>query len=306
MTYVAKIISRSGQEFYFLSQSLNTIFQVAILAKGSEFLSDSVDDTEKKADESSQQSSSEATVPKEEQKSEPSTPAAVKRPIIGTPIGRPKIGTPIGTPTAAPVAPGSPQPAVSAPKTPTIGTPVGTSAPKPIIGTPVGSRPTIGTPVGSSPKPITSVSAPSAAPTATRPIVSSPSVARPTTPVKKPESKEDISRRNFMRGLVVLGGLVAVVQFGALGPFLQGSVAQTRITSQVIIDSLNGETVTASTFNDPTHLNWVTFVFPRTGNPNIDNDTFHQCVAIKLPKGFTAPAELSAKDSEGNVYVGFS
>ena len=109
-----------------------------------------------------------------------------------------------------------------------------------------------------------------------------------------------------MRGLVVLGGLVAVVQFGALGPFLQGSVGQSTISSQVILDSITGATVTASTFNDPTHLNWVTFVYPRTGNSNIDNDTFRQCVAIKLPNGFTAPADLSTTDSDGNVYVGFS
>jgi len=109
-----------------------------------------------------------------------------------------------------------------------------------------------------------------------------------------------------MRGLVVLGGLVAVAQFGALGPFLQGSVGQSSIQSQQILDSITGATVTASTFDDPTHRDWVTFVYPRTGNTNIDNDTFRQCVAIRLPQGFTAPAELSTKDSQGNTYVGFS
>jgi len=263
-----------------------------------------VDETEKKANETSDETSTEATVQKDEQQSKPVTPAAVKRPTIGTPVGRPKIGTPIGTSNATPSSLSStPAPAT---KMPTISTPLGTAAPKPTVGTPVGDRPSIGTPVGSSPKPAPAVGTTASA--VARPVVSTASVARPTTPVKKPVSKEDISRRNFMKGLVVLGGLVAVVQFGALGPFLTGSVGATNVTSQQILDSITGEIVTASTFDDPNHLNWVTFVYPRSNppDPNLDNDTFRQCVAIKLPKGFTAPADLSTTDSAGNVYVGFS
>ena len=109
-----------------------------------------------------------------------------------------------------------------------------------------------------------------------------------------------------MRGLVIVGGLVALVQFGALGPFLEGSVASTTRGLQAITDSITNVPITASTFDDPTHTDWVTFVYPATGNANYDADTFRQCVAIRLPKGFTAPTNFSATDSNGNIYVGFS
>jgi Rieske Fe-S protein len=271
-------------------------------------LSDAQDDTEKKEDstaESSQNSAAESSTQKEQQEKPETAKPAPPRPTIGTPINRPRIGTPIGTPVAKPAAPVASIPASStptsqpAPKTPVVGS----TATRPTIGTPVGTQPSVGTPVGA--RPATTVGAPVGP--VSRPAVSSPIAGRPTTPVKKPESREDISRRNFMRGLVALGGIVALVQFGALTPFLQGSVGGANFgVSQQIIDSITGATVTTSTFDDPSHLDWVTFVFPRTGNPNIDSDTFRQCVVIRLPKGFTAPADVSVTDSNGNVYVGFS
>ncbi len=257
--------------------------------------------------------------------------------MIGTPVSRPRIGTPIATPAtvttpspsdSASSGEATPKPVVSgaAPR-PTIGTPVGS---RPPVGTPVGSRPTVGTPVGGKP----AVGAPastrpsigtpvgakpavgtpvggrpavgSPAVGASRPAVSSPVGGRPTGPAKPAESKQDISRRNFMRGLVIVGGLVALVQFGALGPFLEGSVASTTRGLQAITDSITNAPITASTFDDPSHLDWVTFVYPASGNPDIDADTFRQCVAIRLPAGFTAPANVSATDSSGNIYVGFS
>ncbi len=120
---------------------------------------------------------------------------------------------------------------------------------------------------------------------------------------KKAESKAELSRRNFLRGLALLGGLVAVAQFGLLGGFLQGSVEASSITTQVIVDSTTGENITPSTLAP---VQWESFVFPLTGNANIDDDTFRQFVIIKLPSGFTAPASLSTRDSSGNIYVGFS
>ena len=294
-------------------------------------MSDNQDDAEKKEDNSSSQNSQDSasssqTSNSNEQQKKPATPA---RPVIGTPINRPRIGTPIGNPavtpaTPAPSAPVSQQPAKppvvgASVRRPTIGTPVGSKpavgtpvGANPTVGTPVGTRPTVGTPVGSRPsvgtpvgaKPIAAVGAPS--PAVSRPVISSPTAGRPTTPAKKPESKQDISRRNFMKGLVALGGIVAIVQFGPLLPYLQASVGGSVISKQTITDSITGETITASTFDDPTHLDWVTFVYPATGNPNIDSDTFRQCVAIRLPQGFTAPSSLSVTDSSGNTYCGFS
>jgi rieske iron-sulfur protein len=269
-------------------------------------LSDNQNDVEKKEDASSSQDNSTSD---SNQKKEQPKPAA--KPTIGTPINRPRIGTPIGTPksttstpptTPAPAAqvPSKPAPAGSAVQRPTIGTPVGT---RPTIGTPVGAKPAVGTPAGAKPSAPVGTAAPAAAP---RPVISSPPGAKSVTPVKKPESKQDISRRNFMRGIVALGGIVALIQFAPLFPYLQGSVGSTTRGTQKITDSLTGAPVTASTFDDPTHTDWVTFVYPSTGNTNIDSDTFRQCVAIRLPKGFTAPSNLSVKDSNGNIYVGFS
>jgi len=277
-------------------------------------LSDNQDEQEKKEEnKSSQNSQDNSTTTNEDsaQSKEQPKPAAPARPTVGTPVSRPKIGTPIGTPigtsAAKPSAPSSPSPQASTTSTPTVGTPVsrptiGSPVQRPSIGTPVGTKPAVGAPVVA--KPTAPVG--TATPAVSRPVISSPTTSRPGTPVKKPESKQDISRRNFMRGLVALGGVVALLQFGPLFPFLEGSVGGSTISKQNINDSITGAPVTASTFSDPTHADWVTFVYPATGNPNVDSDTFRQCVAIRLPKGFTAPPNLSVTDSAGNVYVGFS
>jgi Rieske Fe-S protein len=286
-------------------------------------LSDNQDDSEKKEDSAS--TTQDSTSSQEQKK-----PA---RPVIGTPVNRPRIGTPIGTPVGTPPAPPASAPASQTPASPpaqrpavgtpvqrptigtpvgakpTVGTPVGAPAgSRPAVGTPVGTRPTVGTPVGAKPAVGTpvgaarpSVGTPAAA--APRPTISSPAAGRPGTPVKKPESKEEVSRRRFMKGLVALGGLVAVLQFGGLFPFLQGTVAGSTISTQAILDAITSAPITTSSFS--TAVQWLTFVYPRTGNTNIDSDTFRQCVIIKLPPGFTAPADLSASDSTG-TYCGFS
>lgn len=260
----------------------------------------------------------------------PSSSPSVARPRIGTPIGtpaqtsqstqtqasatapqtppaqasagtqgvaRPRIGTPIGTPkpAATPAAQASkPMTAGSIAQGPTVGTPVGA---RPAVGTPVGSKPAVGTPAGVKPAAVGTA-------TVNRPAVSAPAGARPGAPGKKPESKEEISRRNFMRGIMIAGGLVAVLQFGGLFPYLQATVAgDIGYPTQPLLDSVTSAPITTSSFSTATQ--WLTFVYPRTGNTNIDSDTFKQCVIIKLPPGFTAPPSLSASDSTG-TYCGFS
>ncbi|MFI5420963.1 MAG: ubiquinol-cytochrome c reductase iron-sulfur subunit, partial [Nitrososphaerales archaeon] len=108
----------------------------------------------------------------------------------------------------------------------------------------------------------------------------------------------------FLRGLAALGGLVALAQFGALGPFLQGTVGASTVSSQQILDAASNTPISPSSFSASTQ--WLTFVYPKTNDPNIDVDTFRQWVIIKLPQGFTAPADLSVTDSSGGIYVGFS
>ena len=280
-------------------------------------MSDNQDNNENKEDnastQNSQDSTSSADTTSQKSEQQQKTPA---RPQIGTPINRPKIGTPIGTPsdkpaTPAPAPQAAPQavPASTVPARPRIGTPIGTPVGKPAGRTTTPSQtPAAGTPVArpavGAPRP--TVGAPSLAsqaPAVGRPSVSSPSAGRPGAPVKKPESKEAVSRRNFMRGLIALGGLVAVVQFGALGPFLQGTVGASKITPEPIIDAITGAPITTSSFSNAAQ--WLTFVYPRTGNSNVDSDTFRQCVIIKLPQGFTAPSSLSVSDSTG-TYCAFS
>ncbi|MHB1868888.1 MAG: QcrA and Rieske domain-containing protein [Nitrososphaerales archaeon] len=221
-------------------------------------------------------------------------------PRVGTPIGqspspRPQVGTPIGTQPASTSA-------TTAPARSAVGTPVGTP------------RPTVGTPV-SAPKPSTPVGTIAAKPTVSAPA--SPAVAsvsKPAAPAKPPESKAEISRRNFIKGLAVLGGIVAVGQFVALGPYLQSSVGTSNITNQVIQNSATGDSATLTTgetlktttavVSSPN--SWTTFVYPRTGNPNIDNDTFRQCVLIHLPKGWTAGQYGTVDPISGDTFVALS
>ena len=212
-------------------------------------------------------------------------------PRVGTPIGqspspRPQVGTPIGTQPAS--------------------TSTTTTPPRPIVGTPVGTpRPTAGTPVGA-PKPSTPAGTIAAKPTVSAPA--SPaiaSVSKPAAPAKPPESKAEISRRNFIKGLAVLGGIVAVGEFVALGPYLQSSVGTSPISTQALEDS-TGATLKTNNSNVSSPNSWTTFVYPRTGNPNIDNDTFRQCVLIHLPKGWTAGQYGTVDPISGDTFIALS
>jgi Rieske Fe-S protein len=202
------------------------------------------------------------------------------------------VGTPIGTAPPAGQAP--------PPTRPTVGAPVSTTGP--VVGTP---RPSVGTPIGSQTG--TAPGAATARPQVATPARPTTTVAQPVVPAKPPESKAEVSRRNFIRALAVLGGVVAIGQFVALGPFLEGSVAgSTGYQKQVLQDASTGETLNTTSAKLSPENSWTTFVYPRTGNPNIDNDTFRQAVIIHLPKGWTA-GQYGAQDPiSGDTFVGLS
>jgi rieske iron-sulfur protein len=92
--------------------------------------------------------------------------------------------------------------------------------------------------------------------------------------------------------------------FAPLFPFLQGSVGQVSVTTQVIEDLKTGAPIKTS---DIKPNSFSIFIWPRTGNPAVDADSFRQCVVIHLPSGLTAPSDLSAVDPLTNdTFIAFS
>ena len=267
------------------------------------------DEDEKKTSSSEQEKSAEEAQKPTEQKP---APKPVTRPVIGKPIGTPSQTTttpaPTGTPAATPPAQQPvPRPTVGRP---VIGKPIGTptqptSAAQPApsaqatpVVSPVVQRPTIGRPT---------IGTPGAGAIAAKPAAPATAPAtplKPTIPAKPVVSKAEVSRRNFIKAIAVAGGLVAAVQFGLLGPYLQGTVGSNVQPTQVIHDSLTNLPLKTT---DIAKNDWKTFIWPRTGDPNIDNDTFSQCVVVHLPDGLTAPADVSAKDPiGGGTFIAFS
>ena len=203
------------------------------------------------------------------------------------------------------------QPELPKPVAPMVGTPRPTSTP---IGTPSASStsaPRASTPAVGTAKP--SIGSPSASPTVP---------GKPTPPKKTPEPKEELSRRNFIKALAVIGGLT--VAFGALYPFLgltpvqnektkegllpylQSSVgAGTATPKQQIINLNTGAPLKPS---DVTAGGQIVFHYPSTGNPNIDADSFVQCVLLQLPNGVTSDYSVSENpsDSSSPRYAAFS
>ena len=247
------------------------------------------DDKKKKESSQSQPQQDKATVPSQNE-----------------PTSSPQVSD-VSTSTEA--KPASPAPAIPKPvaSTPVVSRPV-TSTPigKPATSTPVASRPVTSTPVGS-PATSTPLGAPGAKPpiVAARPNAVAPTLpTRPTVPTKPGETKKEMSRRGFLTALAVAGGLIAAVQFGQLFPYLQGSVGTTTYAPQVLQDIKTGQTLKTS---DISVNNWSVFIYPRTGNPNIDDDTFRQGVVVHLPPTISAPTNLSAKDPiSGDTFIAFS
>ena len=196
-------------------------------------------------------------------------------PMIGTPH---PTSTPVGSPQAS-----SPRPTSTPLQPKTVATPVG--APRPSVGAPVAGRP--------------STTVQQAAPTGPIP---------PKVPPSKPqESKVEVSRRNFIKAIAIFGGLAAVASYVPLYPYLQGSVgAQVTKDQQLVVNP----DVSPTTPITPASVgSGITFTYPYTGNPNIDADTFVQCVLIKLPSSMKIPSsydQYAAKDSSGNIYLAFS
>jgi Rieske Fe-S protein len=271
-------------------------------------LSDNHEDNKKKEQSKTQsQDSSAPETTEQKTTSEGEKKPAISRPVIGTPIGtRPVVGMPVGT---RPIV-GTPatRPVVGTPagSEPTVGTPV---AARPVVGTP---RPTVGSPAGTTPPPRPTVGA-------ARPGIGSPSVpGRPTIPQKPTESRKEITRRQFLVGLLAVGGIALLGYPFAypVGAFLQGSVSGSGGYPRQQVIGTNGtplkttDIVTnngqAMTLDDVAKGGaWQTFIYPFTGNIDTDADTFHQCVLIRLPKDLIAPSEsfpYATKDPLINTY----
>lgn len=237
-------------------------------------------------------------------------PIQRKRIVVGTPIGQtaaehPQVGqpeavqkqstpvTPTSRPTVGSPATGAQQSAQKAQPTgrPVVGTPVG----KPVVGAPVAGNP-VASQQATAPKPV--VAAP-------RPTVSS----KPAQAPKPTESKAEITRRNFIKGLAIVGGIIAfgVPTVELLPAYAQGSVGgSTTGIPQALVDLTTGNTMKTSSSNISSPNSWTTFVYPRTGNSNIDDDTFRQWVIVHLPKGWTAGSFGAVDPVSGDTFVALS
>jgi Rieske Fe-S protein len=272
-------------------------------------LSEDSENEEKKAQTSSDadsqgQSSNEEKPSTETTTASGSTPQAQKSktaPMIGKPIGSPAAPRRTSTPVGKPPAP-TQTPVVARPtSTPVVSSPVGT--PRPSIGTPVGTpRPAVG---AAPPRP---GGAPQAGPSA---LGGPPKVP----PSKPPESKVEVSRRNFIKGLAIVGGLVAVGSFAPLFPYMEGSVGVGTATPQlqvVVNPNLAKNQLVPLKATDIGSVNSIDpnssyFQYPyEVGNTNANADSFVQCVLIRMPKGFSGEGYSVTDPSTGDQYIAFS
>lgn len=229
--------------------------------------------------------------------SDGSTPQAQKpkvAAIIGKPIGTPVTPRPTSTPVGKPPASA---PVVSRPtSTPVVSRPVGTA-----VGTPVGTpRSGVGTSVSTA-----------GLNQAGPPIPTAPKVP----PSKPPESKLEVSRRNFIKGLAIFGGLAAVASFVPLFPYLQGSVGVGTSTPdlQVVVNpNVASNELVPILPADVGSLNAIDpnssyFQYPyEVGNSNVNSDSFVQCVLIRMPKGFNGEGYSVSDPKTGDQYIAFS
>jgi Rieske Fe-S protein len=238
----------------------------------------------------------------------PSQPQKPKTaPMIGKPIGAPVTPRPISTPIGKPPTSSTPAGA-QATSTPVTSRPVGTP-----VGTPVAtSRPSVGTPVGT-PRPSVGTAAPRPAGLAQAGPVNTTAPKVPAS--KPPESKTEISRRRFIQGLAIFGGLVAVASFAPLFPYMEGSVGAGTATPElpiVVNPNLPQNQLAPLKPADVGSLNAIDpnssyFQYPyEVGNSNVNSDSFVQCVLIRLPKGFTGGGFSVTDPKTGDQYVALS
>ncbi len=277
-------------------------------------MSEDSENEEKKAQASSEAESQAQTSNEEKSSTEtisisPSAPQPQKpktTPMIGKPIGTPVTPRPTSTPIVKPAAQ-TQTPVVGGPaSTPVASRPVGT----PVVGTP---RPSVGTPVGTM-GPIVGTVTPRPG-IASLAGVSAPGGAPKLPPSKPPESKVEVSRRNFIKGLAIVGGLVAVGSFVPLFPYLEASVGVGTATPDlpvVVNPNVAQNQLVPLKPADVGSLNSIDpnssyFQYPYiVGNTNANADSFVQCVLIRMPAGFNGEGYSVTDTSTGDQYIAFS
>lgn len=134
--------------------------------------------------------------------------------------------------------------------------------------------------------------------------------------------KKDVSRRNFLAGLAGLAIASGIVVAGAFGvsdvlhnrknaitstttSSTEGSLSSTgSLPVQQIESPATGLAVKTSDLAENESVN---FVYPRSTDPTLNQNTFAQFVLIHLPKGFTAPGNLGVVDnSSGDTFIALS
>ena len=126
-----------------------------------------------------------------------------------------------------------------------------------------------------------------------------------------PTADTNLSRRKFLTNLGIIGGIVAVGAIAGVGgySFLE-NLQYSQLTTvpdgniaQLILDPATNLPVKTSDLKENAALN---FIYPRTGNPTTDSDTFRQALLIHLPKGFTAPGMGYADPTSGDTFIALS
>jgi Rieske Fe-S protein len=134
--------------------------------------------------------------------------------------------------------------------------------------------------------------------------------------MERNEQRTTASRRKFLKRLLLYGSLFAAVTVSGFGIFsLAERIGSTTTntpsttstptigTKQEILDPATNSVVRTSDIAENEAIN---FIYPRTGDPSKDSNTFSQCVVIHLPKGFSA-GNFGAKDPiSGDTFIAFS
>jgi len=126
-----------------------------------------------------------------------------------------------------------------------------------------------------------------------------------------PTANTNLSRRKFLTNLGIIGGIVALGAITGIGgySFLKNFQYSDSTTlpdeniEQLILDPATNLPVKTSDLKENATLN---FIYPRTGNPTTDSDSFRQAILIHLPKGFTAPNLGFVDPISGDTFIALS